>query len=129
MTRKIKFRGWHQGVNKMFSAEELAEDQLTLLSTGKFINVNSIDTRLSEIYENILPLQFTGLVDKNGREIYDGDIVSNETFPKLLVNWMEKYLSWTVSDLNLNVGFLSYFDNFVVIGNQFENPELLENKS
>jgi hypothetical protein len=38
--RIIKFRGWHTSANRMFSAEEMAEDQLTLLTTGSFINVH-----------------------------------------------------------------------------------------
>ena len=74
----IKCKAWNTKINKMFSAAELGQDQLTLSPDGRgFVNVCSTDTRLSEYYPHMIPLQFIGMNDKNSIEMYDGDIIYN----------------------------------------------------
>ncbi len=74
-------------------------------------------------------MQLTGLKDKNGVEIYEGDIVkaSNETF--IIKHWMGNFCMCSGSDAT---GFPIYPYNVTgiveVIGNIHENPELLEAK-
>ncbi|RPI78149.1 MAG: hypothetical protein EHM45_06475 [Desulfobacteraceae bacterium] len=124
--REIKFRAWHSGMKKMFSAEEMAEDQLTLLPTGKFINVHGQNTRLSTIFshEQMLPEQFTGLRDKNGKEIYEGDVIEwlNLRFEITLNNHHGYRFMVGVDQINR-----AYAERSEIIGNIHENPELLEN--
>ena len=136
--REIKFRGWHTYHKKMFSVEKMTQDQLTLLPNGQFINVNGQSTKLSTIFsqDEFIPLQFTGLHDKNGKEIYEGDIV------KMLDEWIDHYTLYSNHQIEFGSGCFrlengvplydcldedSDFEKLVleVIGNIYENPELL----
>ena len=128
MSRVIKFRGWHVSANKMFSAEEMANDQLTLLTTGSFINVNGKSTALSTIYPNdkFIPLQFTGLLDKNGKEIYEGDIVQRGVIVFYDGKFQGQYYG---SDGQMYETWED--DHYLqrdlkVLGNIYENSELLK---
>jgi uncharacterized phage protein (TIGR01671 family) len=77
----------------------------------------------SERYE---VMQFTGLKDKNGKEIYEGDVMQNEDgVGRSLVEWNHCGFNrrWipigVTSPLSLNT------EQWEVIGNIYENPELL----
>ena len=88
-------------------------------------------------YEDFTPLkdcevmQFTGLLDKNGKEIYEGDIVSFSKQPKYKRTWQ---VEWQNGGLRLVDGIAYRMLNSEhhgevgkegeVIGNIYENPEL-----
>jgi len=126
--REIKFRGWHTSAKKMFSAEEMASDQLTLLTNGScFINVNGKHTSMSTIYPNdkFIPMQYTGLKDNKGKEIYEGDIVERGVI--LFDNGKFQgyyYDSGGIAESWEDDLFQEKVIN--VIGNMYENPELLK---
>jgi hypothetical protein len=71
-----------------------------------------------------IPMQFTGLHDKNGTEIYEGDIVK----------WIHQYGDFAPTIQTSIVEYKQYADGWIgyevfnqseVIGNIYENPELL----
>lgn len=131
---KIKIRAWHTTKKKMFSAEEMAEDQMCLLPTGEFINVHS-NPRLSVIdHEGTMkPLLYTGLKDKNGKEIYAGDRCNAKyqaqgmginVYGYPVIYYKDRFgLQGKDGDYLCS---LAYCDELEVIGNIYENPELLE---
>ena len=165
--REIKFRG-----KVKTSIEELNELGLkhekgwvvgnlvmygkTPYIVGDFIEVDAEYT-VNEFWVEVIPDtvgQFTGLKDKNSKEIYEGDIVSGESFEtSMLKHWKSgilKHLDYEVEyvpeiyvvryheasfktfDLKgrwvavLNHHVSSMVEDLQVIGNVYENQELLE---
>ncbi|MBC6295553.1 hypothetical protein HCJ45_00245 [Listeria sp. FSL L7-1517] len=75
--------------------------------------------------------QYTGLKDKNGKKIFEGDIVNFKFFDRMVgdiagvINFID--CVWAVSDFkNKRLYQLIDVDNIEIIGNIHENPELLE---
>lgn len=118
--REIKFRAWFtEGKHKTMSGQKcsLQEDR-TLLEFLQAIE----DVKEEHGYEYIL-MQFTGLKDKNGKEIYEGDIVrSGEIVCEII--WDETWCAFRAKrGLSLTERINCYV--WEIIGNIHETPELL----
>lgn len=107
MKREIKFRAW-LNVQK----EMLYED---LFGAEKF------GGRDCEI------MQFTGLKDKNGKEIYEGDIVAREQNPMTDdTGYYEEVIPELQRFFHLYGEHIIVPEDMIIIGNIYENPELIK---
>jgi uncharacterized phage protein (TIGR01671 family) len=147
-TRQIKFRAWDKTHSLMnYKVQVGNTDHADPNYTCNSIWVDSGDFKTigwMNADENCIDLmQFTGLTDKNGKEIYEGDIIGGYPHGTIEVKWSDEWGSWTayneLDDMTIegesvkipNYSLLSNdlndcSDTWEVIGNIFENPELLQ---
>ena len=126
-----KYRAW-DSVEKKFVEHFFITDNGLICNMEKPTSDSKL---LIPIEKSELTLmQSTGLKDKNGKEIFEGDIVDYKG-RKAVIKWHGSYASFIyifVDELQKRVAgwsplYLAYF-HFEVIGNKFETPELLEVK-
>lgn len=130
MMREIKFRAWDKKDMKM-----VFDESWSWFSDVYMPEVDGINHFL---------MQFTGLTDKNGKEIYEGDIVISTL--KHDYRWLieyradhefvgflpvekgrfDRFLSKFVPKDDETLSFFVAWPNLIVIGNIYENPDLLK---
>ena len=156
MSREIKFRAWYEPLNRMFydvamyyhpwmNNYRLKEKKLH----KSYVSWEDIEKPWALEEDSTELMQFTGLHDKNGTEIYEGDILKVESRrkktskwwkePEIMVcHWVENYGGFMFCNpnqkpesklfggcLTLSVGNDYMYQRSTILGNCFENPELL----
>ncbi len=149
--REIKFRAWNKELKIM-------KDEFNLFSKGKIFSIYSEAFKGygQKFEENYEIMQFTGLLDKKGKEIYEGDVLiiveennSNHGFnleigQMIAIKWMDggfriiQPAYWDnekkgYCEVCASVGYLFSENHEIpigqyatIIGNIYENPELLK---
>lgn len=132
MNREIKFRAWNKGVKKMVLVTRIDWN-----TTGNSIDpgiwslegieqVKSTDGKDRNDYvqqEDFILMQYTGLKDKSGKEIYEGDIIKTEGGALGVVKW--RHFGFEQDMIN-TLGWWVIQEDGEIIGNIYENPELLD---
>ena len=131
----IKFRAWHHELERMmrvsnmyFSGNGAEEVELEDEVRNHWIPAYTKEIKL---------MQSTGLKDKNGKEIFEGDIITNgeevvdvKNHPTLgfytVVNGVERFFGSNISIKDFEKDVEEFSSVTEIIGNIYENPELLE---
>jgi uncharacterized phage protein (TIGR01671 family) len=122
MNREIKFRAWHKTFHHF---ADISDYSCFLTTEGQVVTVgfdddgDGIFDQNEKVVDDFILTQFTGLKDKNGKEIYEGDILYGGHplgMETRVVEWENECAEFTTP---------GFEEEYTIIGNIYENPELL----
>ena len=143
--RKIRFRAWHKGINKMLYPPLPIDSMLDARdSEGNHVEIEqkasetvNMPARMTwdgrcyveGFLQPLELMQLTGLKDKNGKEIFEGDIVryslNKESFV-YTIEWVDFFSAFMLVSKDDSYTMTQSMSSAIeLLGNIFENPELL----
>ena len=114
MTRQIKFRAWHMPFGPKGPMQEMVH--------GKASSILALAEMSPDEY---IVEQFTGLRDKDGKDIYEGDVLENPKYRSVVKFGSGIFYADVIGAVN-RLPLAGEWQTSVVIGNAHSNPELLE---
>ncbi len=136
-SRPIRFRAWDKKHLKIWPIADVDNEHSCALNGYDILGNSYEKMGGEEPEEDLILLQFTGFKDKNGKEIHEGDIYKTKSPKKYMVMFEEGAfvggesegdcipLGWKCDDGGLaKEDDMSWLE---VIGNIYENPELVHN--
>lgn len=135
--RDIKFRAWDSFNNRMIQNDRILKicfvrsdhiPSLVVYSNRNIENHTEIRENDKQYCNEFELMQYTGLKDKNGKDIYEGDILTS-AFSKRIVIFDENTCSFMLKDIDLRNELFSLTKekskNLEIIGNIYENKDLI----
>ena len=130
-----KFRAWLPTLKWMYNVSAILFDEKSL-DVYKMGDTERV-TEMSVNQDEVILMQSTGLFDKNGVEIFEGDVVVTNNWQRQVVTFGTQEIEEDFGSIRIYRGFNLYLgggypnavmSTFEVIGNIYENPELMEVK-
>ena len=109
MNREIKFRAWDGERMKDVTSIGWIDGEVDYISTPK----------ISAPADDFVLMQYTGLKDKNGKEIYEGDVLKGR---------YNGAVEWSTSSVCYG-GWTDFWKESEIIGNIYENPDLIKTQN
>lgn len=116
--REVKFRAWDNSKKKM-------SYNLAQMGLDGFFSLNE---EISILQRTHKLMQYIGLKDKNGKDIFEGDVIKcydKDSYIILTVTWHSKLTGFSPFICSREPDW-DDFDEFEVIGNIHEHPELIK---
>lgn len=121
--RELKFRAWNKFHKKWILDVLIESSDNNNFTLATFHNLNET---IKDEEETVHIMQYTGLKDKNGKEIYEGDIIEyNNLFDEEIRKQIIKNMTEWLIEYGYEYEEMCSYRNIIVLGNIYENGDLI----